>query len=354
MSLEEFLFDILSVRSPSGKEEKVAERLKEEFLSLGYDEIIEASGNVCGRRGNGPIKLLYDAHMDVVDTGGGWSDNPYTPVCKDGKIIARGAVDDKGPLAAMVYGGASADVTGITLYVIGSVREEVAAGSGLKDFFSNTGISPDCVVVGEPSRNMVTLGSRGRVLLRADFGGKAAHASDPDKGLNAVYNASHAVKAIEELNEKLRNIGDSVAVTNIKTSQTSLNIIPDFCSIWMDYRPSPGRSYKDILSSFSFISESQNLIERVSDFYMPWEIEEGHPFVGAAIQAAAFAGCPTKKNFWNFCTNASYTGGELKIPTIGFGPGDEAECHTADESIEVQEIKKAVKFFSLLPEFIQK
>ncbi|NLB35188.1 MAG: M20/M25/M40 family metallo-hydrolase, partial [Elusimicrobia bacterium] len=179
MSFEGFFKDILSIPSPSGKEEGVALRVKEEFQTLGYDEIIEAAGNVCGRRGNGPIKILYDAQMDVVEPGSGWEGDAYKPLLKDGRIIARGAADDKGPLTSMIYGGAEADVAGVTLYVLASAMEEVSAGSALEDFFRETDIRPDFVVIGEPSRNHVMLGSRGRVLLRADFAGEASHASNP-------------------------------------------------------------------------------------------------------------------------------------------------------------------------------
>lgn len=42
-------------------------------------------------------------HIDVVPVGEGWDTDPFKPVIKDGKLYARGSVDDKGPLFAALY-----------------------------------------------------------------------------------------------------------------------------------------------------------------------------------------------------------------------------------------------------------
>lgn len=42
-------------------------------------------------------------HLDVVPAGSGWDYNPYAAEIKDGKIYARGSMDDKGPTMAAYY-----------------------------------------------------------------------------------------------------------------------------------------------------------------------------------------------------------------------------------------------------------
>ncbi|MCD7730977.1 MAG: dipeptidase PepV [Oscillospiraceae bacterium] len=42
-------------------------------------------------------------HMDVVPEGNGWSVPPFELTEKDGKLIGRGAIDDKGPAIAAIY-----------------------------------------------------------------------------------------------------------------------------------------------------------------------------------------------------------------------------------------------------------
>ena len=42
-------------------------------------------------------------HVDVVPEGDGWTSEPYGADIRDGKIFARGALDDKGPTIAAFY-----------------------------------------------------------------------------------------------------------------------------------------------------------------------------------------------------------------------------------------------------------
>lgn len=42
-------------------------------------------------------------HIDVVPATGNWESDPFKPVLKDGKLFARGAIDDKGPTMAAYY-----------------------------------------------------------------------------------------------------------------------------------------------------------------------------------------------------------------------------------------------------------
>ncbi len=63
-------------------------------------------GNLAGHlemgAGDGLIAAL--CHVDVVPEGDGWSVDPFGGEVKDGKIFARGAIDDKGPTMAAYYG----------------------------------------------------------------------------------------------------------------------------------------------------------------------------------------------------------------------------------------------------------
>lgn len=43
-------------------------------------------------------------HVDVVPATGDWTSPPFEPTIRDGKIFARGAIDDKGPTMAAFYG----------------------------------------------------------------------------------------------------------------------------------------------------------------------------------------------------------------------------------------------------------
>jgi succinyl-diaminopimelate desuccinylase len=61
--------------------------------------------NVAGHLefGEGEELLGILCHVDVVPEGDGWSSDPYAAEIRDGKIFARGALDDKGPTMAAYY-----------------------------------------------------------------------------------------------------------------------------------------------------------------------------------------------------------------------------------------------------------
>ncbi|MFC7373315.1 dipeptidase PepV [Fictibacillus iocasae] len=54
--------------------------------------------------GEGEDLIGILCHVDVVPEGDGWSVDPFGGEIKDGKIFARGAIDDKGPTMAAFYG----------------------------------------------------------------------------------------------------------------------------------------------------------------------------------------------------------------------------------------------------------
>lgn len=54
--------------------------------------------------GQGEDYVAVLGHLDVVPEGDGWKYPPYAAEIHDNKIYARGAIDDKGPIMAALYG----------------------------------------------------------------------------------------------------------------------------------------------------------------------------------------------------------------------------------------------------------
>jgi len=53
--------------------------------------------------GKGDEMLMIMAHLDVVPTGNGWTSDPFTLTRRDGRLIGRGVMDDKGPAISTLY-----------------------------------------------------------------------------------------------------------------------------------------------------------------------------------------------------------------------------------------------------------
>src|SRR5690554_2174869 len=139
------LTNLLGIYSPSGKEGEIADFIAKEMKKLGFQVGIDAVGNVIGTVGEGKPVIFLCGHMDTV-VG-------IIPLrFEEGKIYARGAVDAKGPLAAMVMGAAQAakdpDFKGRIL--VASVIEEEATSRGIRELIKE-GIEADYAIFGEPS-----------------------------------------------------------------------------------------------------------------------------------------------------------------------------------------------------------
>lgn len=350
MDVIDFLKDLINIPSLSGDEGAVAKRVKEELVKLGYDEIIEKGGNICGRIGSGPLVILYDAHMDVVEPGNGWKEEPFKARLNDGFIYGRGACDDKGSLASIIYGGVKSKIEEVTLYVLASVREEIADSNGLKEFLEASAIKPDYVVIAEPSSLRIARGNRGRIGIRICTKGKAAHASSPASGENAIYKSIDIIKNIKDLNEAMEE--DTVAVTKVETSNKNINIIPEKCIIYCDYRAAAGRMESDILDRLKSCIQDKGSIVSTTQYYKPWELDEESLLIKAADKCLSEKIGKKDIIMWDFCTNGSFTAGDYDIPTVGFGPGVEREAHSAEEKIEIDSALKAVEFYAAFPKYL--
>lgn len=369
--LIKLLREIIAIPSPSGEEKKVARRVVQEMRRVGFDEVfIDELGSVIGRIGKGKVKILYDAHIDTVDIGNRnkWSFNPYKGKYEKGIIYGRGACDDKGCVASMLYGGRLIKELGLdgdyTLYFSASVREEVHEGLALSHIIEKKKIKPDYVLIGEPSNLNIGYGHKGRIELKITTKGKSCHAATPERGENAIYDMAPIISKIKRLNEKLKAkepLGKGmVAVTRIETENTSLNTVPDNCAIYLDRRTTLGETREKVIKELkSILGGSRTKVEVLKHengdekYYPEWILDKNHPLILAGIETCkTLFGKKPKIKTWPFCTNGSYTMGMKKIPTMGFGPGDPKYAHSIDERIEIDDLVPATAFYALFPSIL--
>jgi LysW-gamma-L-lysine carboxypeptidase len=164
---------MLEIPSPSYQERALADFLAEAMVDLGFRTYVDVVGNVVGvvERGDGPTLMLL-GHLDTVPG--------QLPVrSEDGKLYGRGAVDAKGPLAAMICAAASAADFPGRIVVIGVVEEETPCSRGAMAIRA-THDQPDALIIGEPSGwSSVVLGYKGKLDLRYTVKCAATHPSNP-------------------------------------------------------------------------------------------------------------------------------------------------------------------------------
>ncbi len=374
LELIEFVQKAVQIKSYSNEEETLAQFMKMEMERLGYDEVlIDTTGNVIGRIGDGPNKIQFDSHLDTVRVTDevAWQVPPFSGENREGFIWGRGSVDMKSALCASIYAVALARdrgyIDGKTVYVTGTVCEEFCDGENLKHLYRELNLMPDYCVICEPSDNRITLGHKGKAQIRITTHGVSAHGSAPEKGINAVYEMAEIIKGVEHLNESLfheKGQHGTIVLSDISSEAASLNAVPSQCSIYLDRRLSIGETLEQVKAEMDQLIEGKRASWEVGTLYHttwkgkqltyepmhdPWKIEEEHPFTKALERA--YVGVTKRQvppfDFWDFGTNA-ITPVSMGVPTIGFGPGDYKLAHMRDERCEVSQIVEAYYVYSEL------
>ncbi|MDY0110989.1 MAG: YgeY family selenium metabolism-linked hydrolase [Candidatus Krumholzibacteria bacterium] len=365
---------LVQIPSLSGREQAVNAELGRQMLQAGFDEVTtDPLGNVIGRLGRGPRLLAIDAHMDTVDVGNraNWSFDPFCGEVRDGWLLGRGAVDQKGGAAAFVTAGRIIKELGLgdrlTLLCTGTVMEEDCDGLCWKYLIEEGGLRPELVISTEPTSLNLYRGQRGRMEIGVDFHGVSAHGSAPERGRNAIYPAARTCLAIEKLHPRLADdtfLGKgSITVTEFRSGTPSLCAVADAAHLHLDRRLTAGETCESALAEIRALLDDPTAEVRVLEYeglaytglrfgmqkYFPtWTIPESHAAVqaGVAVYTELF-GAPPLIDRWTFSTNGVAINGLHGIPVIGFGPGDEPQAHAPDERVPVEHLVKAAAFYAL-------
>lgn len=369
-----FVSKAIQIPSYSDQEEKMAHFIYDEMVKLGYDDVmIDTTGNVIGKMGNGAKIIQFDSHMDTVEVNDGdlWQEPPFSGKIVNGVLWGRGSVDMKSALGASIYAVKLAKDKGYlkdkTVYVTATVCEEYCDGVNLQHLYQELNIRPDYCIICEPSNNIITLGHKGKAQIRITTHGVSAHGSAPEKGKNAIYEMAEIIERVEKLNNQLNQTGSqhgTIVLSNISSISASLNAVPSECSIYLDRRLALNESLKQVATEMEQLIAEKDASWEVGKLshtswkgekleyipmHEPWIIEKDHPLTKALSKAYTnvYHHKPEKFDFWDFGTNA-ITPVSMNIPTIGFGPGDYKLAHMQNEHIEITQIEEACLVYSEL------
>jgi putative selenium metabolism hydrolase len=371
-----FMRDLIAIPGESCHEGAVIQRIHREMERVGFDEIrIDAMGNILGRIGSGKAIIMMDAHIDTVGVGdpNEWAWDPYQGKVEDGHIYGRGACDQRAGMASMVYAGKLIKQLALagdyTLYVVGSVQEEDCDGLPWLYILNEDGIRPDCVLITEPTGLRIYRGHRGRMEIEVHVRGKSCHAAAPERGDNPIYKVSRLIQEIEKLSCRLRNdpfLGKgTVAVTQIRSLSPSQCAVPGSCSIHLDRRLTAGETKESAIEEVKSLpgaEEAEIEILRydtpsytglrypMEKYYPTWVLDESHPLARAAIGTYENLWDRTPVvDKWTFSTNGVATMGLMRVPTIGFGPGEEDVAHSVAERVPIRHLVEAAQFYAAFP-----
>ncbi|SEF45412.1 YgeY family selenium metabolism-linked hydrolase [Vibrio hangzhouensis] len=374
-----FLRDMIAIPSESCDEEKVVLRIKEEMEKVGFDRVdIDPMGNVLGWIGNGPTLIAMDAHIDTVGVGNldNWDFDPYLGMEDDEVIGGRGASDQEGGMASMVYAGKIIKDLGLedeyTLLVTGTVQEEDCDGLCWQYIIEESEIRPEFVVSTEPTDCQIYRGQRGRMEIRVDVSGISCHGSAPERGDNAIFKMGHILNEIEQLAD---NLGDdpflgkgTLTVSEVFFTSPSRCAVADSCAVSIDRRLTWGETWEGAIEEIQNLPAVQKYGAKVSMYnydrpaytglvyptecYFPaWKIDEDH--IATKTLEASYELLFDKKPLvdkWTFSTNGVSIMGRYGIPVIGFGPGKEPEAHAPNEKTWKDHLVTCAAMYAVIPQ----
>jgi len=367
------LSKLVRIKSLSCNEYAVQQELKNQMEISGADEIkIDGLGNVIGRLGHGSKIIAIDGHIDTVDTGNisNWTLDPFSGFISDGFVHGRGSVDQKGGVAAMVTSikilkelGVPDDVT---IYFVGSVMEEDCDGLCWKYLIEEGKLIPEIVIITEPTNLNIYRGQRGRMEISIIFKGISAHGSAPERGINAIYEASKVALEIEKLNNHLAYddfLGKgSITISEFKSGSPSLCAVADYAQLHIDRRLTWGENETKTIEELQHIIRNcdakieipfyeetafTGLKYGMKKYYPTWKLEGNHPVISNGIKAykKLFNQTP-KVDKWTFSTNGVTINGLYGIPVIGFGPGNEEMAHAPNEKVPIHDLVISSAFYA--------
>jgi putative selenium metabolism hydrolase len=369
---------LVACPSHAGIGEEAAARVAAEVMTaLGYTDVnIDEIGNVTGViQGTGDGWVVFDGHLDTVGVGDpdAWMTDPFRATEIAGRLHGRGTADMKGAIAAMLIGLSRLrdDPPACNVVVSASVAEELVEGYALGRVIER--YPAKAVVIGEATGLRIARAQRGRAEILIQTLGIPAHSSTPQLGVNAVKAMAAVISGLSALalpSDEL--LGPAVLeVTDVMSHPyPGLSVIPERCDATFDRRLLVGESEADVLgeieTALDRIKESYPLLQAqesiavdrftswtgaevvAPNFAPAWRMADDAPVVVAARRALAPAGIDPLLSHYSFCTNGSESAGRRGIPTIGFGPSDEAQAHTIDESVEIEQLVRAADGYAAL------
>ena len=317
---------------------------------------------VSHRVSEGAPYLLFESHLDTVSIEGMTVD-PFVTRIENGRMYGRGTSDTKGSGAAMLWAltryAAESPPSG-NVAIIYTTDEEVGK-TGVRTFVERhlpgLGWTPAGVIVGEPTRSRPVVAHNGVVRWRIRTRGIAVHSCDPGQGRSAVSMMTDVIRTLEseyipDLTASHPLTGKAQCSINVIRGGVQVNIVPEHCEIRVDRRLVPGEDPDTVLPAVEQaldrlrgripqLSVSQDSPEMVD---YPLDPRGGEGFASRVQAALKQMGLPSEAHGVGYGTDAS-SFSAAGVPALVLGPGDIAQAHTADEWLDLEQLRLAADIY---------
>ncbi len=326
MNLFELTRALVDIESITNHEKNVADFLFAQlsFLAAQHSGSLERM-NVEPHRDNifaawGEPIVVLSTHMDTVP--------PFFPSLEDAEFIwGRGSCDAKGIIAAMMAAAEKLLDSGATnfglLFVVGEERNS----AGAKVAAANPR-GARFLINGEPTENVLALGTKGVLRFEITAHGKLAHSAYPELGHSAIHtllDVLRAIRSIELPQDAL--LGESTLNIGVIAGGRAPNVVADHAQAEIMFRTvgDPVQTRQAVLAAAAGRAEAREVLHT------------------PAVHLSGFDGLPT--TVVAFSTDIPTYESAWGQPFL-IGPGSIHLAHTAEERIPKKELSDAVDIYA--------
>lgn len=375
----DFLCDLVRIPSVNGRdtERSLALRIEEEARNLGLESRLSSlqrgRPNILVTHGAGTDRFALIAHMDTVAEGdpATWSSAPFAAEMKDGRIIGRGAADNKAGIACGLYTIAllrDLDLIDPALQQVifaGVVDEESGACSslGVRHLLDSGALQARGAIYTYTS-DIVCIGHRGLIRLELNARGQSVHAGVAEWhnrlwGSNAVTALAQLLLKLEALDipamapRGFEHLGFTITPGTIFKGGSFPSIVPDSAAAVVDIRLLPGQSSADVLEQVQAQIQAVEMERPRIMFEMKVTVDipgafipQDHPL---ALLAQDYTEGVTGRRWITAGAGPANEGYMLigaGVPTLcGFGPTG-GNPHAPDEWVELESLPATLAMYT--------
>ena len=324
---------LVDIESVSRNEGRIVDEIDAALRALDHLEVTRLGNSLVARTRLGrPERVVVAGHVDTVPV------NANLPARNDGTLLhGLGSCDMKGGVAVALKLAAGVpeperDVT----YVFYECEEVEATENGLRKIAEARPdlLEADFAILMEPSDGVVEAGCQGTLRVDVSVRGERAHSARAWRGVNAIHRAVDVLARLNDY-EPRRPVIDGLEYHEglnavLVNGGVATNVLPDLCTVTVNYRFAPDRSEEQALAF-------------VRGFFEGYEVEVTDTSPGAlpglGVPAArafidAVGGIVNPKFGWTDV--ARFT--ELGIPAVNYGPGDPMLAHKQEEHVPLAQL----------------
>ena len=328
---------LVDIASVSGAEADLADAIEAVVRAQSHLEVTRDGDAVVARTMLGRAqRVVVAGHIDTVPVNGN-----LPARLEDGILWGRGTVDMKGGCAVMLALAVELAEPAVDVTWVWYDHEEVDStlnGLGRIAREHPELLAADFAVLGEPSNGEIEGGCNGTIRVDVTTHGRRAHSARAWMGENAIHAAAPVLErlAAYEAGEVVVDglaYRESLSAVGISGGVAG-NVIPDACTVHVNYRFAPSRSGAEALAHLEQVFAGLPVEITVADL-----AEGARPGLDAPLAqqfVAAVGGEARPKYGWTDVARFSALG----IPAVNYGPGDPSLAHADDERVPVEQIER--------------